>query len=84
MPVEVTSSDSGTWLPSSEKGECGRRLTNELIVGGTDAKLGEFPYMALLGYVIDEKMLYLCGGSVINTKYVLTAAHCHSIERGIR
>ena len=50
----------------------------------TKAKLGEFPYMALIGYVIDKKRYYLCGGGVINTKYVLTAAHCHSEEKKIR
>ena len=48
------------------------------------AKLGEFPYMALLGYVIMGKRYYLCGGAVINAKYVLTASHCHTPEKPIR
>ena len=50
----------------------------------TKAKLAEFPYMALLGYVVNQKRYYLCGGAVINTKYILTAAHCHSTERPLR
>jgi secreted trypsin-like serine protease len=56
----------------------------ENIVGGQIAKLGEFPYMALLGYNITGKIYYLCGGSAINAKYILTAAHCHSNGRPIR
>ena len=66
------------------KNECGIRLSVEFIVGGNYSKLGEFPYMALLGYQIDDKILYTCGGSVINSKYVLTAAHCHSCEQPIK
>ena len=51
------------------------------IVGGENATLGEFPWMALLGFKIKvgrtkEDIFYLCGGSLINKHYVLTAASC--------
>ena len=67
---------SGLWKPNGEKGECGTRNTLENIVGGKNAKLGEFPYMALIGQEFGGEIYYLCGGSLINKWYVLTAAHC--------
>ncbi|KAJ8731527.1 hypothetical protein PYW07_004691 [Mythimna separata] len=48
-------------------------------VGGTDAKRDEFPHMALLGYGEDvTSALWLCGGSVISERFILTAGHCLS------
>ncbi len=68
-----------------DKGECGTRSTVENIVGGEIAQVGEFPYMALLGYFGDDgsTVFFDCGGSLINRRYVLTAAHCQSDKRPI-
>ena len=39
--------------------------------------MGEFPFLALLGYTgEDDKVNLLCGGSIINQWYVLSAASC--------
>jgi hypothetical protein len=75
---------SGCWIPNASKGECGLRLTAERVVGGEVARLGEFPYVALLGYLKYNEIFYLCGGSILNSKYILTAAHCHSSKQPIR
>jgi len=48
------------------------------VVGGEDTEPGEYPYTALLGKDgEDGKILWECGGTLINHWYVLTAAHCH-------
>ncbi|XP_013141976.1 PREDICTED: venom protease-like [Papilio polytes] len=49
----------------------------ELVVGGENANLGEFPHMAAIGWVnFDDQYKFSCGGSLISTKHVLTAGHC--------
>ncbi|XP_052744380.1 venom protease isoform X2 [Bicyclus anynana] len=48
------------------------------VVGGVNAKLGDFPWMALLGYKGKRSPTtsWLCGGSLITRHHALTAAHC--------
>lgn len=52
-----------------------------LIVSGVKAEPKEFPFMALLFYKDEETVNYLCGGTLISNKYVLTAAHCFFVYR---
>jgi len=44
------------------------------IVGGEDAMVGEFPFIVS----IQDKDGHFCGGSLIRSDWVLTAAHCLS------
>ena len=48
------------------------------IVGGTNATMAEFPHQVLI-YVAG----YMCGGSLISSQYVLTAAHCVVDHAGV-
>ena len=74
-------SSDGTWLPTQGEDLCGVETSAGYIVGGSKAKGGEFPFMAALGRVNkDKRLFFLCGGTLINRRYVLTAAHCHSIN----
>jgi hypothetical protein len=57
---------------------CGfNNATHAKIVGGGDALIGEWPWMALLGYQDDQgKVSFRCAASIITARHLLTAAHC--------
>ncbi|KAL7989682.1 hypothetical protein Chor_012348 [Crotalus horridus] len=66
---------------------CGTRplmkttATGTRIVGGHDAMLGAWPWqISLQVYAIGVGYVHVCGGSLINTIKVLTAAHCIKIS----
>ncbi|XP_071450627.1 CLIP domain-containing serine protease B4-like [Hetaerina americana] len=54
---------------------CGADV-NDRIFGGEEANLKEYPWLALLEYQTRNGRQFLCGGSLISNRYVLTAAHC--------
>ncbi|WP_162873018.1 S1 family peptidase [Austwickia chelonae] len=64
---------SSTALAAPPSGEAD---ASTLIVGGTPAKDGEFPFMVSLQLNGES----FCGGSLINSTTVLTAAHCVNDE----
>jgi len=59
--------------------ECGKVYgTKELNQSGQpdNATLGQFPWMALLGYKENGKVKYRCYGALINEQYIVTTTGC--------
>ncbi|XP_039492941.1 melanization protease 1 [Drosophila santomea] len=57
---------------------CGDNFEDR-VVGGRETGKREFPWMALIEYTKPGNVKgHHCGGSLINNRYVLTAAHCVS------
>ncbi|KAG6464620.1 CLIP domain-containing serine protease 2 isoform X2 [Manduca sexta] len=55
--------------------ECGIQ-NNDRIVGGIQTEIDEHPWMVLLRYDKPSGWGFYCGGVLISSRYVLTAAHC--------
>nr|XP_009683154.1 PREDICTED: coagulation factor IX isoform X1 [Struthio camelus australis] len=47
--------------------------TGTRVVGGSDSMRGEVPWQV---YLVNSHNIGFCGGSIINEKWVVTAAHC--------
>jgi len=80
--LAAPAADNGTFIPDHLElinprvsydisCRCGQKNGNR-IVGGTQASLNEWPWQVALMYGNSQ----FCGGSLINDRYVLTAAHC--------
>jgi len=47
------------------------------VINGTDATINDFPFYARLTIPVnDTSFFHTCGGSILSSKYILTAAHC--------
>lgn len=71
-PPDVSNHRNFKLLPE----ECGLLPIPDKIRDGKNANLHEFPWMALISYNTNEGPKFKCGGSILNEKYILTAAHC--------
>uniref|UniRef100_A0A1Q3FMH9 limulus clotting factor C n=2 Tax=Culex tarsalis TaxID=7177 RepID=A0A1Q3FMH9_CULTA len=70
--VDPTREDLQDLLPGNE---CGHYVQNR-IIGGQNASMMEFPWLALLGYRGPHGPDFHCMGTLINARYVLTGATC--------
>ncbi|VEN58206.1 unnamed protein product [Callosobruchus maculatus] len=63
---------------------CGKADVNERIVGGSSAKLGQYPWIASLLIKYRRQTEFVCGGTLVNENHVLTAAHCITSANFVR
>ncbi|CAL7944456.1 unnamed protein product [Xylocopa violacea] len=59
-------------------GECGRKnddSINRLIVRGSSALPGQWPWLVAI-FLVRREFEYRCSGSLVTNRHVITAAHC--------
>ncbi|XP_054733566.1 venom serine protease Bi-VSP-like [Anastrepha obliqua] len=64
--------------PSSSVGVCGVVVRSfKKIVGGKASKISDWPWTALLAYPeLSSESPFKCGGALVSSRHVVTAAHC--------
>lgn len=49
---------------------------SDKIYGGSNAALGQFPFMVIIHRLAGKGVYFVCGGSILSVRWVLTAGHC--------
>uniref|UniRef100_A0A4W3H6J6 Peptidase S1 domain-containing protein n=1 Tax=Callorhinchus milii TaxID=7868 RepID=A0A4W3H6J6_CALMI len=75
--------DQEGWRTGGGKEGCGMRPLMDppvemRVIGGQEALPGNWPWQVSVQMRHDSSYLHICGGSIIDTRWVLTAAHCVS------
>ncbi|XP_055303511.1 proclotting enzyme isoform X2 [Sitodiplosis mosellana] len=65
------------------RSQCGiTNYTSSRVVGGTITQIGQYPWIAALGYSLPNLttngLQFYCAGSLITRSHILTSAHCIS------
>ncbi|XP_070607244.1 coagulation factor X [Erythrolamprus reginae] len=82
-----TLTNSSSLLPTGQSQNATTQIKSDddgrkvRVVNGTDCKPGECPWQALL---INENDVGFCGGTILSSIYVLTAAHCMNQTKFIK
>ncbi|KAL7646623.1 UNVERIFIED_CONTAM: hypothetical protein RMT77_001874 [Armadillidium vulgare] len=64
-------------LSAASEVSCGRSMIRRgRVKGGIDAIEGEFPWLVSIRFSSGRDSIHLCGGSLVHSRFVLTAAHC--------
>lgn len=81
MPDKIICDQDGEWHyhPWHCDPVCGERKTDiiPLITGGHIAKIKEVPWHVAIYYNFNQTYKeYICGGTIISSRIILSAAHC--------
>ncbi len=61
-----------------------RQVKQPKIVGGVDANVSDFPFIAAIGSVNQQGNFgQFCGGTLISDTWILTASHCSVDDQGV-
>lgn len=74
---------SPVYRPQPQRAQCGRRqaqgingrIKNPVYVDG-DSEFGEYPWQVAILKKDPNESVYVCGGTLIDSVHIITAAHC--------
>ena len=73
-------------IPSYDHSQCQCGIPKRTVIGprinhGIEADVNEYPWQAEIFLYYKNKWKASCGGSLVNDRWVLSAAHCYTMPR---